>query len=110
MVRPCIYEGEAAIRAMLLEHCAELVKEKQEVRIAWRRSMPIPAICLLRGYEPPGDGEYADTLGVYPGGEVVCIISPSQVTYFEVLATKKMTGDTFMSEMRQMEKAGGLEK
>jgi hypothetical protein len=109
MVKPCIYRNADDIRRLLTEHGDELVKEKQEIRIAWKGAMSFPAVCLLRGWEPPGDGEYSDTLGVYAGGEVVYIISPSQITHFEVLPTKKITGDTFMSDMRQMEHAGGLD-
>jgi len=105
MVIACIYEGEAAIRALLKAHVDELVREKQEVRIAWKKEMTLPLVCVIRGYEPPGDGEYADALFVYPGGESVHIISSSQVTHFEVLPTKKMDSRVAFAQMNEMERA-----
>lgn len=108
MVMPCICTNTDEIRRLLALHGDELSKEKQEVKIAWKGAIPLPTICLLRGYEPPGDGEYSDTLWVYAGGETVYIISPSQITHFEVLATKRMTPDIAYKQMKEMERAGGL--
>jgi hypothetical protein len=106
MVSACICEGEVAIRNFLKTHIDELVREKQEVRIAWKKEMTLPLVCVIRWYEPPGDSEYADALFVYPGGENVHIISPSQVTHFEVLPTKKMDSRIAFAQMKEMERAG----
>ena len=109
MVMPCICTNANEIRRLLTLHGDELVKEKQEIKIAWRGAVTVPSVCLLRGYESPGKGQYSDTLVVCLGGGVRYIISPTQITHFEVLSTHKITGDRFMADMRQMEHAGGLD-
>jgi hypothetical protein len=109
MVMPCMCKNADEIRRLLTEHGDELVKEKQEIKIAWRGTMPIPSIGLLHCYGSLCDSKDSDTLSVYLGGEVAYIISPSMVTHFEVLPTKKMTGDLFLADMRQMEHTSGLD-
>jgi hypothetical protein len=109
MIKPCVCRNTDEIRRLLIEHGSEIVKEKQEIKIAWRGTMQVPAIGLLHGYGSLCDSKDSDTLSVYLGGEVVYIISPSMVTHFEVLPTQRMTGDRFLADMRQMEHAGGLD-
>ena len=108
MIAPCLCENETEIRRMLLLHEHELVSEEQEVRIAWRETQEIPTLAILTGYEPPGDSEYADALGVFLDGEVFFPVPLSRITYFEVLATKRMTSKVAYQQMKEMEHAAGL--
>lgn len=108
MIVPCTCENEAAIRHLLIEHGDELVAEKQEVMIAWLETQVVPARAVITGYELPSDGEYADTLGVDLGNGFVYLISPAQITHFEVLNTRRMTPELGYQQMKEMERAGGV--
>jgi hypothetical protein len=108
MVPTGIYRNADEIRQLLIDHGKELTQGNQEIKIAWKGTMSVPSIGLLHSYKPQGDDRYSDALIMYFGG-VVYIISPPQITFFQVLPTKKITGDTFMSDMRQCEHAGGLD-
>jgi hypothetical protein len=109
MIKPCICRNADEIRHLLTEHGDKLIKEKQEIKIAWKGTMQVPTVGLLHGYGSLCESKDSDTLSVYLGGEVVYIISPSMVTYFEVLPTQRITGDRFLADMRQCEHAGGLD-
>jgi hypothetical protein len=109
MLIPCIHKNTDEIRRLLIEHGSELVKEKQEIKIAWKGTMSVPVIGLLHCFGSLCDGKDSDALSVHFGGEVVYIISLSMVTHFEVLSTQRMTGDRFLADMKQCEHAGGLD-
>lgn len=108
MIVPCVCKDEIAIRRVLLLHEHELVSENQEVLIAWTKTQEVPVHATLKGYEPPGLGEYADMLGVSLGEGVVHLITPSQITYFEILPTKRMTSKLAYQQMKEMERAAGF--
>lgn len=110
MVTPCKCENETEIRRMLLVHGNELVYQKQEVRIAWKNIQEVPARAVLAGYEAPGTGKYADTLWVDLGKGIVYLISPAQITYFEVLASRLLPPDRAYQEMLEMEAILGTKK
>jgi hypothetical protein len=107
MVKPQICQNEAEIRTVIANHLTELVAEKQEVRIRWGENR-FPIECVIRGYEPPEPkGEYADALFVHFGGDEVYITTPTEISYFEVLSTKRMTPQLGYAQMREMERSFG---
>lgn len=107
MIKPQLYHTEAEIRAVLAGHLDELVSEGQEVKIGWNGGSP--AVYTIRGYEPPEPkGKYADALFVHAGGDVVIITTPREITFFEVLPTRRMTPEAAYRAMREMENAAGL--
>lgn len=110
MVTPGKCANEAEIRNVLLCHAEELVEQKQEVRIAWQGTQEVPVRATITGYVPPGNMTYADTLGVDLGKGIVYLISPAQIIYFEVLATRLLSPDRAHKQMLEMETILGTKK
>ncbi|OGZ05413.1 MAG: hypothetical protein A3C93_01385 [Candidatus Lloydbacteria bacterium RIFCSPHIGHO2_02_FULL_54_17] len=111
MVKPQVCRGEALIRALLECEVAELVWEKQEVRVR-RKEFGDDFTGSVESYIPKGspehDEEDCDALYIETEDDMGYVFQVPEIAELEILPTCRMTPEKANRQMDEMERAAGL--
>jgi len=113
MVQSQLYKGEAEIRPVIAEHLAELVSEKQEVRVV-PRTGGMGVVGTIESYIPQGDPLYdeedQDALFVETEVNQGYVFRIPEIATLEILSTRRLTPDEAYSRMNEMADIVGIRK
>lgn len=113
MVQTQLCQTEAEIRALIAVHLAELVREKQEVRVVRKCGWPV-VVGSIESYIPQGaapyDEEDQDALFIETENGQGYVFRVTEIATLEILPSRRLPPDLAYQRMNEMIRILGARK